>query len=211
MINSIIQFHGSKVYSNEGFLSLIRKFIALTLMALLGIGVLQPQQAQAWCGPNSINDACNDTLLLLQSEAENLEAQLQAAEAADDQAAINSLLTQLNTFYFTIISLQQYILAYDGPCKLADEDVCPTCGLALSQCAGHQEEQCPTCGLALSQCAGHQEEQCPTCGLALSQCAGHQEEQCPTCGLALSQCAGHQEEQCPTCGLGISQCSGHME
>jgi hypothetical protein len=178
------------------------RLLLTILTAFIVAGIFEPVQSHAenppWCGPQSIMDAMLDTKFILEFELQDLDAQL-AAET--DPQAQTALLTQINNFILTIIALQQAILAYTGPCVIAEEE-CPTCYLAISQCAGH-EELCPTCNLVLSQCAGH-EELCPTCNLALSQCSGH-EELCPTCNLALSQCSGH-EAACYTCSQPVSQC-----
>lgn len=194
-----------KPHPSQTLIARAIRFLFGLVTLLVVTGAMQCGKAQAkWCGPESIVDACKDTLLLLQAEQEELDAQLMAAQTAGDEAKVNSLQSQLLAFGQTITALQQYILDWSGPCVIAEEELCPICNLALSQCSGHQEELCPICFVAISQCPGHQEQQCSVCYLPLSQCQGH-EQLCGTCGMPLSQCSGH-EQLCGTCGQPLSQC-----
>lgn len=140
------------------------------LTAIAACIVLQAHHANAWCGPPWQIDAYDDALLLYNDALAALDAQMAQAVADDDQQAINSIGTQQVGLLTAIIYLQDMYASYEGPCQVADES-CPTCGLAMSECSGHEEESCPVCFASLSSCQGHSESQCPSCYAPVSQCS----------------------------------------
>ena len=157
----------TKVF-NQSPIARITNIALAILIALFVAGIFHTGQTHAeiapWCGPQSVADAYSDTLLLLEAELEDLDAQYQLETDPQAQA---DLLIQINNFLSTIAALYEAVQAYTGPCMIVEEE-CPVCNLAMSECPGH-EELCPTCNLAMSECPGH-EELCPTCSQAVSQC-----------------------------------------
>lgn len=131
--------------------------------------ILHAHQAHAWCGPSWQIDAYDEAIIMYNDALADLDAQMVQAEADDDQQAINSIATQQVGVLTAVNYLLATYAAYEGPCQVADE-TCPTCGLAMSECPGHEEEQCPVCFASLSSCPGHSEAQCPSCYALVSQC-----------------------------------------
>jgi len=155
---------------NQTLLVRIFWLIGRLLSTIAACVALQVHHAQAWCGPSWAIDAYDEAILSYNDALAGLDAQMTQAVANDDQEAINSISTQQVGVLTAIIYLQATYAAYEGPCPVADES-CPTCGLAMSECSGHEDEQCPVCLASLSSCSGHSEAQCPSCYSPISQCS----------------------------------------